>query len=179
MKCPTCPDSSLVPTKLADGLPSFSCPSCEGHLIEILSYRLWSERAPSTTRDAERPEPTAAADTKQALICPQCHKLMTKFLMSDTTPNKIDLCGNCGRFWVDGGEWALVQSLNLDTSLTKIFNEPWQKAIRQARVISTHENALRDTLSDSDYARLTQFRQWVSEHPQRVDILDYLNRLRS
>lgn len=179
MKCPSCKNSSLVPTKLADGLPGFGCPSCEGHLIEILSYRLWSERTSATAHESNHLEPTAVSDSKQAMACPQCHKLMTKYSMSDSATNKIDLCGNCGRFWVDGGEWALLQSLNLDTSLTKIFNEPWQKAIREARVMAKHENQLRESLGDIEYEQLIQFREWVSTHPLKADILDYLNRLRS
>jgi Zn-finger nucleic acid-binding protein len=104
---------------------------------------------------------------------------MTKFSMSEKASNKIDLCGNCGRFWVDGGEWALVQALNLDASLTKIFNEPWQKAIRDSRVMATQEKQLREKLGDSEYERLIQFREWISAHPLKADILECLNRLRS
>lgn len=177
MQCPTCSNSSLIPTKFAEGLPSFTCPSCEGHLIEILSYRLWSERASSLTRESVNLELPDPVDSTHALVCPQCNKLMTKYLISDAASNKIDLCGNCGRFWIDGGEWALVESLNLDISLTKIFNEPWQKAIRQVRVTSAHEKRLRESLSDDDYERLVQLRDWINGHPLKADILDYLSRL--
>jgi Zn-finger nucleic acid-binding protein len=179
VKCPTCTDSSLIPTKFAEGLPSFTCPSCEGHLIEILSYRFWTERTSSSVRESVNLELPESKDSKHALVCPQCNKLMTKFLISDAASNKIDLCGNCGRFWVDGGEWALVESLNLDTSLTKIFNEPWQKAIRQARVMSDHENRLREKLSDDDVERLVQLREWIIKHPLKAEIIDYLNRLQA
>jgi len=175
MQCPTCKQSALVPTKFADGLPSFTCPSCHGHLIEILSYRLWAERASSLAQEPvnlELPEPP---DSKQALVCPQCNKLMTKYLLSDAASNKIDLCGNCGRFWIDGGEWTLVQSLNLDTELTKIFNEPWQKAIRQARIVAAYESRLRETLGEEEYKRLVQVREWINGYPLKADLLEFLN----
>ena len=174
MQCPSCKKSALVPTKFAEGLPSFTCPSCEGHLIEILSYRFWSERASATARDSVNLVASEPTDSKHALVCPQCQKVMTKFSLSGSATNKIDLCGNCGRFWIDRGEWALVRSLNLDTSLTQIFNEPWQKATRQAQVSLAKSHRLRETLSDEEYQRLVDLREWINGHPAKATILDFL-----
>lgn len=174
MQCPSCKKNVLVPAKFAEGLPSFTCPSCKGHLIEILSYRLWSERASSAERDSVNLEATESTDSKHALICPQCQKVMTKFSVSGSASNKIDLCGSCGRFWIDRGEWALVKSLNLDTNLTKIFNEPWQKTIRRDQVSSAKSHRLRDMLSDEEYQRLVDLREWINQHPAKAAILDFL-----
>ena len=175
MQCPSCKKSALVPTKLADGLPSFMCQSCEGHLIEVLSYRFWSDRGSAAARDSVNLVASEPMDSKHALVCPQCQKVMTKYRMSDAVSNRIDLCGNCGRFWIDRGEWALVRSLNLDTNLTKIFNEPWQKAIRQSQASLAKSHRLRETLNDEEYQRLVDLREWINGHALKEDILDFLN----
>jgi len=175
VKCPVCKTTDLYPAKLADGLPGFYCSSCEGQLIEILNYRHWCEQTSNNIKEQNSPGLNEPQDSSNALICPQCHKLMTKFGISGKTTNKLDLCSNCGRFWVDGGEWNLIKALNLDTHLTKVFNEPWQKAIRAERALLEKDNVLQKLLSKEDYQQLKRIKDWIDKQPCKKQITEYIN----
>lgn len=174
MYCPTCRNRMLRPSKLAPGLPGFSCNSCGGNLIEILSYRMWSEQKPAENVKKNLYPKNSPEDSKQTLVCPKCNKLMTKFLISGTTLNKIDLCGNCGRFWLDGGEWSLLECLDLENDITRIFNEPWQKSIRKDISDKVTEDKYKSLIGEADYSKLINILDWIKNHPKKDEIIAYL-----
>ena len=83
MHCPKCKNENLKPTKLEEGLPVMGCPKCEGGLLSLLYYRDWAERV-SFDGSAETPSSdiSSESDTKTALSCPKCSRLMTKYSLS-------------------------------------------------------------------------------------------------
>ena len=88
MQCPACRTSPLQPTKLDDGLLAHGCPQCSGALVAWLYYRDWAERQPQNDEPQAQVAAEAASESQQALSCPKCAKLMSKFQISGTRANR-------------------------------------------------------------------------------------------
>lgn len=193
--CPTCTTHPLVPVQLAGaGLPALGCHGCGGALLSLVSYRDWrdGEGAPAVASavgpatapvasPVDAPAADAAAspaidaigDSHNALRCPKCTRLMTKYRFSADTRNQIDLCDHCDEVWLDGGEWELLGSLSLSARLAAIFTQPWQHRLRSEEARRRAEARWRDTLGD-DYARAHELRGWLARHPKGRELLAYL-----
>lgn len=178
MQCPSCKSGSLKPTRIDDSLPALACGECEGALISLLYYRDWAERnraaldepADTTLAVAENGE----RDSSAALNCPKCSRFMTKYKVSGCSANRLDLCGGCDEAWLDGGEWELLKALQLSGSLPSIFTDAWQRKVRkQVSEIKLRERFAAILGEDIDKAEA--FRDWLKDHPQRAEILFYLN----
>jgi len=177
MNCPLCKNHVLKPITLADDLPAEGCSHCQGALVSLLSYRVWLERHPVDAQlAAERQLGSVieAVDTAHALICPKCSGIMNKYRIAAETENKIDLCVRCNDVWLDKGEWALIQLLELADKLPRIFYDSWQKQIRTTHSHALKEQKFKELLGD-DYAEIVRIRGWINGHEQRRALLDYLN----
>ncbi len=175
MHCPSCQNSPLQPTKLEYGFPALGCKKCGGYLISILSYRLWADERGIDTTTGDRPL-EVADDTKTALLCPKCERIMPKFRISGKTSNRVDVCLSCAEVWLDEGEWSLLKSLNLQDKLPTILSEPWQKAIYKEMFGGNQESKYEKLFGPEDYKTIRSFREWLTNHPQRAHIQDYINR---
>ena len=175
MNCPSCTDQALRPTKLHDGLPAYTCTHCHGVLIDLLTYRHWAETR-ADDADAVHGEGETASlveGSSQALLCSKCSHIMTKYSISGSTANKVDLCTTCHDAWLDAGEWQLLGALHLQGKLADIVTDPWQKAVRTQAVESMRDERLRALFGD-DLPRLQELRGWLAEHPAREQALRYL-----
>ncbi len=174
MKCPSCKTASLTPSELASGLPCTGCKSCGGVLVSLVAYRHWHERFRHAD-DEHPPEPAElVSDTKGALLCPKCQRLMIKYKYTKDRRNNLDLCTHCDEFWLDAGEWDTLRALDLTGKLPAVFTEPWQRALREARSVEAQTELWRRRLGD-DYDRAAEFRAWLAGHPQRGTILNFLD----
>jgi Zn-finger nucleic acid-binding protein len=130
MKCPKCKTDNLTPTKLEQDFPSMGCKSCQGTLISLIYYRDWAERSTLPLAiDQLELEQVEDNDSKVALTCPKCGRVMNRYRISDQHQNRLDMCFSCGEAWIDSGEWDLLKSLDLIKNLPVIFTESWQKKI--------------------------------------------------
>ncbi len=172
--CPKCPTKVLSPTLLAAGLSAKGCRSCHGVLLDLLSYRAWSDLSGIDTVDSnDKGSEVEVDDTRQAIVCPNCGALMTKYKISSEIDNKLDYCANCDEAWLDGSEWAQLADMGLRMNLGTIFTEPWQRRVRTDSAESNQE-ALRQEKYGEDYEKIIQFRDWLSAHPHREAILAIL-----
>ena len=171
--CPKC-SRTFSPTLLAEGLSAKGCKSCGGALVDLLAYRAWADRAGI---EADTQNEGAAAveidDTRQAISCPNCSAVMTKYRLSASADNKLDFCANCDEVWLDGGEWNQLQNLGLRRTLGAVFTEPWQRRLRREMAEDSRESVLRRRFG-ADFERISEFREWVQEHPQYERILAWL-----
>ncbi len=175
MRCPSCSDRDLQPTKLHHGLPAYGCNHCHGVLVDLLTYRHWAETR-SDEDDVVHGEGETASlieGNSQALVCTKCSHIMTKFSISGATSNKIDVCATCHDAWLDAGEWQLLGALHLQGKLAEIVTDPWQKALRAQSVASMREERLQ-TLFGDELPRLKALRDWLAEHPAREQALRFL-----
>ncbi len=176
MKCPKCKTAPLRPTRFDGGLPAYGCSSCNGALISLMYYRDWVER--SCGKIDEQVEAAAAAepaDTSVAISCPKCGRLMSKYRIGNSANNSLDLCASCDETWLDNGEWELLQSLQLDGELARIFTDEWQRRVRKELSETARRERLRKLVGDEDLARAEQMRAWLKSNPYRAEILFFVN----
>ncbi len=175
MKCPKCRSPSLVPTKLEEGLPAMGCRQCEGALVSLLYYRDWSERDTplSNVAPAELAGPEDK-DTKFALTCPKCARVMTKYQITGEYTNRLDICTSCDEAWIDSGEWALLKSLELARELPTIFRDTWQKKITRDVSEKQRFGRLAQQVGAEDAARAREIREWLEGHASKATIVRYI-----
>ena len=175
MKCPSCTDRDLQPTKLHHGLPAYGCRECSGVLIDLLTYRHWAETRTDEDDVVHGEGETASLveGNTQALLCTKCSHIMTKYNISGATANKVDVCSTCQHAWLDAGEWQLLGALHLQGKLADIVTEPWQKAIRAQAVSSMRDERLQALFGD-ELPKLREFRDWLEDHPAKEQALRFL-----
>lgn len=174
--CPTCTNSRLKHVLLADNLPAYVCPTCDGLLVSLVAFRRWRDvygqgEPPHATGDT--PEPVDDSDA--AINCSRCGGIMTKYRFAASLPNHIDYCAHCEDIWLDSGEWALVEQLAGSRQLSSILTEPWQHRIQAESRAAMETQRLRAVLGD-DYDRTMDFKTWLDAHEQRDRILALLTR---
>lgn len=163
MHCPACHESELKPALLENGLAGHGCGHCGGVLVSVLEARQWAESEPGVGWSGHV---EAVADSTAALNCPKCHHFMSKFRIDAGVGNRLDLCGHCGEFWLDAGEWNLLGALELRHQLPALFSQPWQLGVRQRESAAEREARLREQLGAEDHARVREFSRWLNAHPQ-------------
>lgn len=177
MKCPVCKNNELRPTMIEQLLPSMGCERCKGALVGLVYYRHWAENHrpvhETSTRSAVAELPT---DTTNALRCPKCERIMTKYRLSGTVANRLDVCSSCDEAWLDGGEWELLEQLQLSDKLPSVFTDTWQRKLREESSERTRQDILRRSIGDEDARKVESLRMWLNQHPAKTTILTYLYR---
>jgi Zn-finger nucleic acid-binding protein len=177
MKCPKCKHVELRAARIENDLPAAGCTNCKGALVSLLYYRDWAERhandpvmladGHAATEDVE--------DTANAITCPKCVRLMTKYKISGAVANRLDVCPGCDEAWLDGGEWELLKALELARKMPLVFTETWQRNIRKQVAEDTRRAILRKAIGDESLNRTDDFKSWLKDQPRRNDILGYLH----
>ena len=173
LSCPKCEAGALEPTQPAPGLAARQCGQCHGLLIDLLTYRQWREALGHSPTFGRAGAITAAEDSRRALLCTRCQRLMTKYRVSDAHDNRLDFCVHCADVWLDSGELALLNDPELDGDLGKVLTRPWQNVVRENISRRLQDDRLAEQLGD-DLQRVRDFGQWLAEHPERDRILAYL-----
>ena len=171
MHCPACRTTRLQPAKLEDGLLGHGSAQCQGTLVSLLHYRDWAERAPQPEASAAELQAEPASESTQALTCPKCAKLMSKFQFSGTRANRLDLCGTCDEAWLDSGEWQLLKALELSQRMPAIFTDAWQRQVRQEASEQARRERFSRIAGEDAIARADEIRVWLKDHPQRRELL--------
>jgi Zn-finger nucleic acid-binding protein len=179
MKCPRCKTPDLQPTMIEEYLPAMGCGTCHGSLVSLLYYRHWAETKKPSTEPS--PENNAAADvetmdTTAALTCPKCGRIMMKYKVSGGVSNRVDVCGLCDEAWLDGGEWELLEALQLSHRMPAIFTDEWQRRIRRDLSEDTRRSILSRLIGDDGVAKVESFKNWLKETGKKTDIMVYLYR---
>ncbi len=174
MHCPACRTTRLQPAKLEDGLLGHGCPQCAGTLVSLLHYRDWAERQPANEAAPALLAEEETGETRHALSCPKCAKLMSKFQISGTRANRLDLCGSCDEAWLDHGEWQLLKALELSRKMPAIFTDAWQRQVRQEASEDARRQRFSRIAGEEAIARADEVRAWLKDHPQRRELLFYI-----
>ena len=177
MKCPACNTPDLRPTMIEQLLPAMGCEQCKGSLVGLLYYRHWAEKhKPQQETSAPAEVTEAPDDSSSALHCPKCHRIMTKYRLSGTVNNRLDVCTICDEAWLDGGEWELLEQLQLSDKLPSVFTDAWQRKLRTEASERTRQEILRRTVGAEDANKVEALRIWLNGHPAKSTILTYLYR---
>jgi Zn-finger nucleic acid-binding protein len=163
-------------------LPAMGCGTCQGTLVSLLYYRHWAETQKALgepSADAGSAAAVEATDTTAALTCPKCGRIMMKYQVSGAVSNRLDVCSLCDEAWLDGGEWELLEALQLSHRMPAIFTDEWQRRIRHELSEETRRSGLVRTIGDRDAARVEEFRSWLDRNAHRSQIMTYLFRSRA
>ncbi|NVJ67478.1 MAG: zf-TFIIB domain-containing protein [Gammaproteobacteria bacterium] len=174
--CPTCENTPLKPYKLEPNLPAKVCVKCNGCFINLLSYRNWLDGVSSPKLASVTKAEVISDDTRSAMACPNCSRLMQKFLIKAGVKNRVDVCLKCDEAWLDEGEWQLLHQLGLNEKLTRITTEPWQIRVKQDAAKERVEEGIKAKLGDADFAKVNEFKVWLQQHPQKKLIDNLLKR---
>ena len=177
MKCPHCKTSDLKPTMIEEDLPAMGCGTCHGSLVSLLYYRHWAE-----TQKAPSGEPgnTAASlettDTTTAIMCPKCARMMAKYKMTGRVSNRLDVCSTCDEAWLDGGEWELLEALQLSLKMPAIFTDAWQRRIRHELTEESRRSILSRMIGEAGTVKVEAFGTWLAKNEHKSHIMTYLYR---
>ncbi len=174
MKCPRCSTHDLKPTMIEEYLPAMACGNCDGSLVSLLYYRHWAETQKPPETGAAAMTEVETDDTTGALRCPKCARIMTKYKVSGSVANRLDVCSSCDEAWLDKGEWELLEALQLSHKMPAIFTDAWQRRIRHELTEETRRGILTRTIGAEDAAKVEEFRTWLAENRHKTDILVYL-----
>jgi Zn-finger nucleic acid-binding protein len=177
MQCPKCKRSELRAARIEADLPAAGCPDCKGALVSLLYYRDWAERHandPVDLADGHTADEDVL-DTGNAITCPKCSRLMTKYKISGAVSNRLDVCPGCDEAWLDGGEWELLKALELAKKMPQVFTESWQRNIRRQVAEDTRRNILKKVIGEEALEKTESFKEWLHEQPRRNDILVFLH----
>jgi len=155
-------------------LPAMGCTTCNGSLVSLLYYRHWAETQKAS--DSKVATAVATNDTTVALTCPKCERIMMKYKVSGTVSNRLDVCGLCDEAWLDGGEWELLEALQLSHIMPAIFTDEWQSRIRREIAEESRRLILARTIGDEPLARVEEFKAWLANNEHKSEIMTYLSR---
>jgi Zn-finger nucleic acid-binding protein len=180
MKCPRCKTPDLTPTLIEEYLPAMGCNSCQGSLVSLLYYRHWAEtqKPPSSTpvEALQEPVDVDTDDSTSALACPKCGRFMTKYKITGTVANRVDVCNTCDESWLDRGEWELLERLQLSHRMPAILTDEWQRRIRHELSEETRRSILVRSIGAEAAAKVEEFRAWLGGTGHKPEIMVYLYR---
>lgn len=174
MKCPSCSHAPLQPLNLESHLKASGCPSCKGTWISAKDYWTWLEQHGDRLPEKE-PEgtPVEAADTQKAKLCPCCQRIMLRYKVGHGLSFAVDQCGHCNGVWLDANEWDALKQRNLHDEIHLIFSAAWQSDLRKNEAQKLLGSIYTEHFG-TDYDKVKQIKSWLSSHPEKARILDYL-----
>jgi Zn-finger nucleic acid-binding protein len=176
MKCPSCKTADLLPTKIEEYLPGMGCGTCHGTMVSLLYYRHWAETQKPPSDPVTATAAPEATDTKTAITCPKCERVMNKYKLTGAISNRIDVCSTCDEAWLDGGEWELLEALQLSLKIPSILTEGWQRRIRHEITEDTRHSILVRIVGEEAAAKIEEFRAWLAKNKHKSHIMTYLYR---
>lgn len=174
VKCSKC-NVILKPKEIDRGLVGSECPTCEGQLFNMYQFQNWLELQKNNLDKPEvELELDLSDDNSKPIRCPLTGGIMIKYRFSIESTRYVEYCAISGSIWFDKGEFKLVKSLGLLTSLPKFFTRNYQKELVQSKLDLTIEEKYEEILG-LDYARAKDFKQSFHEPSKIKLVINYLN----
>lgn len=167
----------MVNREIEPGLKVWQCPASSGLWIPLAAYVAWQDlhRHASAPLPADyQPQALADDSERRALICPESGAIMTRFRVGHGLQFQIDRSPVTGGVWLDAGEWEALKLEGLHTSLHLIFTAPYQHRLRTEATQNALGHALQRLIGSEDFERVTQFRDWMTDHAHSGEIFAYL-----
>lgn len=178
MKCPKCKQEIRGAERLDEDLVGNRCERCGGHWISAYQYWRWRElqpRPPAYSPAVAESGATASSDSKSALLCAECGRILHKYRIAADIPSRVDHCGHCGGTWFDAGEWAALRDMGLLGNVHSIFTAVWQREIRAEDSRVAQARIYEKRFGPDGYAELRRIRDWLNEQPHKSAMLRFLS----
>jgi Zn-finger nucleic acid-binding protein len=173
VNCPVCKNIDLHSTSISQGLSASKCSNCSGHWLAFSDYLSWQQC--SGKIDPQDDTNVQIDDTLDALICPCCTKILSKYRVNSTVAFVIDQCGTCSGIWLDQNEWVAITQENLAHKMHLIFTGHWQKNIKRKLSEKRKNEIYLNKFGEENFKRLNDIKLWLSEEVQYDAMLAYLN----
>ncbi|QNP49459.1 TFIIB-type zinc ribbon-containing protein [Diaphorobacter aerolatus] len=168
-----------MPARIEEtGPASYQCNQCSGALLSLAPYLDWVKGARTSDMAAAEAvsfEGADASDTKRALPCPKCSRIMLRFNVLADKAHGLDFCFHCEEVWLDAGEWQYLKAHGLHTRITSISTDPYQRRLRDQAVRESALQRFRATIGDEEFNEVEKFATWLKKQPTREAILRHLN----
>ena len=177
MLCTSCNTGTLMPTRIDENGPAcYQCNHCNGALLSLAPYLDWVK----TQRDANDAgmhsfADDEAKDTKRALPCPKCSRLMLRYNVLADKAHGLDFCFHCEEVWLDAGEWQYLKAQGLHTRITSISTDPYQRRLREQALRDSALQRFRGVVGEDGFNEVQRFAAWLKNQPARDAILRHLN----
>ncbi|MGD1904984.1 MAG: hypothetical protein ACFB0C_03215 [Leptolyngbyaceae cyanobacterium] len=174
MQCPKDKSVELFDGHLPTGPQAKCCPDCGGAWISSAQYLAW-QQAKGVNPEAE-PQVTVLPSTfsggtapaldNRAALCPECQHYLARGRVSlQDIEFFVEYCPNCQGYWCDGGEWAMLQAVDLDLNLQYIFDETWQAQVKALDASQRERKATVEKLGPELAARVFDLADQLQNHP--------------
>jgi Zn-finger nucleic acid-binding protein len=173
MKCPNCKNSTLESSYTLEKPISMHCTDCKGNWIRFQDYQEWQK---SCHEEERAPDETylPVLDSKQAKLCPDCGRILTKYRVHSSLNFHLDHCATCNGVWLDMNEWQALELNDLHCRMREFFSESWQKRLRADMTRDHLDRRYQEKLGRKDYERLKEVKVWMEENRNRDIILAFL-----
>ena len=175
MRCSSCGEGDLVAGRFEHGLPCYLCSNCGGALLSLSPYVDWmtrQAREEATAQDG--PFEYDGSDTKHAMCCPKCSRIMIKYRVQEGGSHGLDYCFGCEEVWLDRGEWDYLKAHGLHLSITAVTTDAWQRKLREQASARQREERFRAAIGPDAFEEVRRIHAWLQWHPARGEILRYL-----
>jgi Zn-finger nucleic acid-binding protein len=181
VKCPKC-RTNLLPGNLTPSLAAHYCPDCLGIWIRAGQYEPWQERQPQYSAApqwlAQAPDVhfKLSPHDNKASLCPECNRILSRAKVNLKTPFYLERCANCGGIWCDGGEWEVLEHLELHACIPQLFTNEWQLQIQQYQQAEKEREALVERFGKDLADLVVALAENLENHPHADFAIAYLVR---
>ena len=173
MICPACGGRDFARATLEGGLPAERCNSCHGIWVELDRYKDWRKSMPQASAQEHVGE--LGESNSPVRLCPVSGRIMTRVRVAHADPLLLDYSAPAQAVWFDQGEWERLVALGLHVQLDAIVSDKWQAGLKLAASQERIERAMRVRFGDAGYERLAAMRAWLTEQPNRSEMIAFLH----
>jgi hypothetical protein len=176
MRSPIDRTTVLTQIEIEPGLSVWRDPQSGGVWIPLAAYVRWlnsADRAARPLPDGYQPR-LADDSTRSALICPESGCIMARFQVGHGLTFQLDRSPVTGGVWLDAGEWEALKGADLHTALHLVFTAPYQHRLRTQATDTALSNTLWRLIGSKDFEKVSQFRDWLTDHKHAAEIFVYL-----
>jgi len=184
MDCPKCKTPNLNQVQLPQKLPAHQCENCHGNWLNGDAYKIWQSSQISevieynklTWIDQNKQDFTPSDYDNKASFCPECRQYLSRGKVSINPPFYVERCPQCKGIWCDGGEWEMLNQLNLHNQLDNLFSSEWQSLIREKQHHKQEKQALIDKVGEDLAQKIFTLGDILEDHPNGDFAVAYLMR---
>jgi Zn-finger nucleic acid-binding protein len=180
MKSPRDPKATLIQSEIHPGLVAYLCPSTGGYWIDGKHYWEWLLKQPGFPKplpETQGDPVTVEDDSDRPLISPESGHLMRKCRVGSGLDFRIDFDAISRGFWLDHGEYQILESRNLHDELHLICSPEYQVKLIKLQSEKAQSERFDQLLGHEACLKIESFATWLSTYEDQSIPLAYLKKL--